>query len=129
MGWLMSDALNSSQRAQWVYNHRDQMDDSRYNELIKHDAKLQAELDVLKQQNAARDPNYVPDQFKSDPDLMYAKSDPGDIDYSDTFRPGVPYKADVATIQSGSWGGWVLFFSAIILGCIAVWLIFIKEWK
>lgn len=78
MGWLMSEAINSHQRALWMYHQRPvsqggTIDDVRYNELLKKDAKLQAELDALKAQNLARDPSYVPPQYADNPDLMYNK--------------------------------------------------------
>ena len=73
MGWLLSDALNSHQRALWMYNHQYDMDSSRYDEMLRRDARLQAEIDQLKAQNVTRNPAYVPPQMADNPDVMYNK--------------------------------------------------------
>lgn len=73
MGWLISDSLNSSRRAEWVYHHRDSIDEERYRELVKKDAALEAKLKEMEANGVPKDPKYVPDEFKDNPDLMYDK--------------------------------------------------------
>ena len=53
----------------WVYNHRDEMDQDRYHDLVQKDADLERRLHELEQQGVARDPSYTP--VGIDQDLMY----------------------------------------------------------
>lgn len=124
MGWLMSDALNSSSRAQWVYNHRDS------NELLKHDAKLAAELEAIKARNVAPDPNYVPKEFADNPDLMYAKDavavgDPVAIPVS-----GPAPRVSQPQSQGWSFLGTVgLLFVICVVGGVIYYVCCVKEFK
>lgn len=72
MGYLFSSAINSHDRAEWVYNHRDSIDDARYRDLVSKDAKLEAELKQIQEQKKAADPNYTLPGM-TDPDLQYNK--------------------------------------------------------
>jgi hypothetical protein len=65
--WL----LDRSQRDRdlWVYNHRDEMDQSRYNDLVRKDADLERRLHDLEQEGVPKDPSYTPQGV--DQDLMY----------------------------------------------------------
>lgn len=125
MGWLMSDALNSSSRAQWVYNHRDSIDDARYNELLRHDAKLAAELEALKARDVKPDPNYVPAEFADNPDLMYSK---------DAVMVNGPAPASVPRVTQ-SQGGWTILgtigviFLICVVGGITYYVCCVKEFK
>ena len=73
MGYMMSSAMNSNDRAMWAYHHRDQMDDARYQQLLASDANLRAEVERLKAQNVPVNHDYVPTQMKDNPDLMFSK--------------------------------------------------------
>ena len=117
MGWILSDALNSHDRALWMYHHSLEMDQARYNELLRRDARLQAEIDQLKSQNVVRDPGYVPVQMKDNPDIMYNK------DFVDAaYNP-------VEVSSGGFW--YFVYFLLMILFVLSlavfVYLFFFKE--
>jgi hypothetical protein len=65
--WLMDRSQRD--RDLWVYNHRDEMDQSRYQDLTRKDADLEHRLHDLEQQGVERDPSYTPPGV--DKDLMY----------------------------------------------------------
>lgn len=65
--WLMDRGQRD--RDLWVYNHRDEMDQDRYHDLVQKDADLERRLHELEQQGVARDPSYTP--VGIDQDLMY----------------------------------------------------------
>jgi hypothetical protein len=65
--WLMD--RSQSDRDMWIYNHRDEMDNARYNDLLQKDADLQRRMDALQQQGVTPDPSYTPKGV--DQDLMY----------------------------------------------------------
>jgi hypothetical protein len=118
MGWIMSDALNSHDRAMWMYHHQSDMDSSRYEEMLRKDAKLQAEIDQLKAQNVARDPSYVPPQMAENPDLMFNK------DFVDASYNPVEVES-----SSGSTFFWLfVIFMVVFVGGIAIYFFFFKEY-
>lgn len=124
MGWLLSDTLNSHQRAMWMYHHQSDMDSARYNELLAKDAALKAELEALKAQNLQRDPTYVPEQMKTNPDLMYSK------EFVDAAYN--PVKVESKTYQYGfSISGRTIIYFLGTIGFISliVYLLFFKEYK
>lgn len=126
MGWLMSDALNSHSRAQWVYNHRDSIDDARYNELLRHDAKLAAELEAIKAKNVTPDPNYVPQEFADNPDLMYSK---------DAVLVDGPAPTSIPRVSQPQSQGWTFFgtVGVLLLICVVGGVLYyvccVKEFK
>jgi hypothetical protein len=65
--WLMDRGQRD--RDLWVYNHRDEMDQDRYRDLVRKDADLERRLNDLDKQGVARDPSYTPPGV--DQDLMY----------------------------------------------------------
>ncbi len=67
--WLWLLDRNQRDRDLWVYNHRDEMDQARYNDLVQKDAGLERRLHDLEQEGAAKDPSYTPPGV--DQDLMY----------------------------------------------------------
>lgn len=122
-GWIMSDAINSHQRALWMYHHQYDMDSARYQAMLAKDAQLQAEIDALKTQNLARDPNYVPAQMQDNPDMMYSK------EFVDASYNPVP----VAQPSSGSifWGAMkTVFWTLVVFGLVGVviYFLFVKEY-
>lgn len=123
-GWIMSDAINSHQRALWMYHHQSDMDQARYQAMLAKDARLQAEIDALKAQNLARDPNYIPPQMQDNPDLMYNK------EFVDASYNPVPV-APVAT-SSGSGAAVVatMFWTVVILSVLGIFIyfMFVKEY-
>ncbi len=112
MGYLLSSAVNSTDRAFWVYHHRDSIDDARYYDLLARDAGLSAQLRQMELQNVQRDPNYVLPTMVNDPDLMYDKG------FVDSARQHGPSVSSVA--------GWTLLIVAVFGA--AIWLLFIREW-
>lgn len=65
--WLMDRGQHD--RDLWIYNHRDEMDDTRYRDLTQKDADLERRLRDLEQQGVPRDSSYAPAGV--DRDLMY----------------------------------------------------------
>jgi hypothetical protein len=110
MGYLTSSALNSQQRAMWVYNHQSDMDSARYQQLLASDANLRAEIERLKASNAPVDASYVPPGMADNPDLMYDKS------FVDAHRPK----------DSGISVWWMLLGITAIGG--VVYLVFFRKW-
>lgn len=95
MGYLLSESLNSHQRATWVYHHRDQMDSARYQELLAKDAELKALLEALEKEKVARDPNYVLPALAQNPDLQYSK------DFVTAAYNPVPVATQTPTVSDG----------------------------
>ena len=135
MGWILSDAINSHQRALWMYNHQDVIDQARYDEMLRRDARLQAEIDQLKAQNLPRDPNYVPPQMADNPDVMYNKEfvnaayNPQEIQPDNTVQQPQSQNNTVQpqpVVHKSS--GWIFY---ILLGSVAIcafyYIFFVKE--
>ena len=116
-GWIMSDALNSHQRAIWMYNHQSDMDNARYQAMLAKDASLQAEINALKAQNAVRDPSYVPPQMQDNPDVMFNKEF-----VEASYNP-------VATAPKSTWLVFLLWTVAILTVGGLVYLMFFREFK
>ena len=112
MGYLLSSAVNSGDRAAWVYHHRESIDDARYQDLLARDAGLADQVRQLEMQNVQRDPAYVLPAMANDPDLMYSK------EFVDSARKKGP---SVLTYAMES----LLMVSAIGAG---IWLFCIREW-
>lgn len=117
MGWILSDAINSQQRATWMYHHQNDMDQARYNEMLARDSQLRAEIEALKAQNIARDPSYVPPQMADNPDVMFDKEF---VEASYNPEPQ----------QSGSYiWGFLCITITIVLIMTGVYFMFIKEYN
>jgi hypothetical protein len=69
--WFWMWLLDRGQRDRdlWVYNHRDEMDDNRYHDLLQKDSDLERRLHDLEQQGVPHDSSYTPPGV--DQDLMY----------------------------------------------------------
>jgi hypothetical protein len=65
--WLMDRGQHD--RDLWIYNHRDEMDDARYHDLLQKDADLERRLHDIQQQGVTPDSSYTPPGV--DQDLMY----------------------------------------------------------
>lgn len=118
MGWLMSDAVSSRSRAEWVYNHQGQIDQARLDDLLRKDAKLQAELDNLKAQQSPVDTSYVPTELQGNEDLMYSK------DFLEKTN------SSFSLLSALLW-----IFKILVYGClivilsVVIYLLFIKDFK
>lgn len=117
MGWILSDAMNTHDRAAWMYHHQSEMDQARYREMLSKDAKLQAEIDQLKAQNVKPDSGYIPTQMAENPDLMFNKEF---VDAS---------VAETATVNVEKFIG-SLFAALLVISIIviAAYFFFIKEY-
>lgn len=62
------DHDHQSERDEWIYNHRDEIDPARYAQLQQQDADLDARLKALEASGKQRDPNY---QVQGIDDLQY----------------------------------------------------------
>lgn len=126
MGWLLSDAINSHQRALWMYHHQYDMDQARYAELLRRDARLQAEIDQLKAQNIARDAGYVPPQMADNPDLMFnqefvnASYNPQEIETNTPVEGGS---------GAGTFFMWVfIVFAVLVVDGLLIYFLFFREY-
>jgi hypothetical protein len=128
-GYMMSSAINSHDRALWMYHHRDQMDDARYQAMLAKDAKLEAEIAALKAQNLAVDPNYAPAGM--DQDLQYNEDF---IDASLGVEDGFDPSAGLPPVNNSSSGSGGSVFLAIFGGLVflvivgaVVYIFFFKD--
>lgn len=71
--WIMMTEWSAERRADWLYNHRSEIDQSAYQRGVQ-DAQVQQRLAQLESQNAARNPDYVDKDFAEDPSLQYDQS-------------------------------------------------------
>lgn len=65
--WLLDRSID--ERARWAYNHRYDMDDARYRDLLAKDKALEGRIRKLEAEKKQRDANYVPSGI--DADLQY----------------------------------------------------------
>lgn len=100
--WLLDRSLD--ERAAWAYNHRKEMDDARYRELLAKDAKLEAKIQELERQNhGVRDSSYTPKGI--DTDLQYTD------DYVDSV------------INPNTKSSWSSVFAYIFFGIIILFIL------
>lgn len=118
MGWMFSEVMNTHDRALWMYHHEHDMDSARYREMLAKDAQLEAEIAKLKAENIAKDPSYVPEKMKDDPDLMYSE------DYVKTvYNYKEPRESSVIEFVN-----YVLFILVVIgFGLFFIWILFLKD--
>lgn len=69
--WYMLLEMNQRDRDMWVYNHRAEMDQARFDELKAKDADMENRLRAMEQAGVKQDTSYVPAGV--DPDLVYTK--------------------------------------------------------
>ncbi len=131
MGYLLSASVNANERAYWVYCHRADMDQARYNELLAKDAELSARLRVLENKQAAVDPNFVLPSMRDNPDLQYSH-DFVTATYNPQSVPPAGGGDDGEEHDHSGVGHFFFWFFVVILilGVVAlfVWLMFVKEW-
>lgn len=65
--WLMD---RPDRQAEWVYHHRDQLSEERYQDLVAKNKDLAAQVKALEDKKLPKDPNYAPTEI--DKDLMYS---------------------------------------------------------
>jgi hypothetical protein len=88
------------------------MDEARYREMVKRNAKLEERVKELEKEQVKKDPAYVPEGV--DRDLMY-----DDRYVEAAYNPQPPPR-----------GSWTFLKILLIVGGIAfaIWLVFIKRW-
>lgn len=116
--WLADRSAHD--QAIWIHNHRDQIDDDRYRELVNQNAQLAAEMNSLK--NYPKDPNYVPPGMQRD--LMYVDATPSPTPTA-TITPTPVPAAQEDTSNTGNWiAGTIL---AVLAGSLLVWFVFYRK--
>jgi hypothetical protein len=115
--WLLTQ--NQQTQAAWAYNHRADMDEARYRDLLAHDRQLEARIRELESKKTRPDPTYVPPGI--DDDLMY---DDGFVEAAVNPQPA-PVHPSSARHVLGALMRIVLIVA--VLACL-VWLVFIKRW-
>ena len=112
--WMMD---HRDRQAEWVYNHRSEISDERYKELVAKNKDLEAEVKALEDKKVVKDPNYAPKEI--DKDLMYSD------DYVKAVQEAEEPKDDDSDFN---WFLWLLVFPAsLALGGWAVYAIFFKK--
>jgi len=145
--WLF-DRCTADERARWAYNHRSEMDDARWRDMVRRDADLEARVRALEAEKKARDPNYVPPAMKDNPDLMYnpdfvnAAYNPTGASYERppevspekwrSMSEQEQHQYWVNKHHSGPSAGTVLFWllMVVLVGAVVVfviWFIFVRE--
>lgn len=105
--WLMDHNRPQGERDKWVYNHKDEMDPARFEELKKNDADLETRLKTLEARGEKKDPHYVPPELKGNEDLMYK---------DDVVKQHVTSESSLGTFL------WVMLFASLF--CFALWFLF-----
>lgn len=117
-GWMFSSSLNSHDRASWMYHHKDEMDEQRYKDMLAKDSQLQLEIDKLKQSNVKVNPEYVPEQLKKNPDIMYDKS-----------FVEASYNPDLSVKESNSCYSVFYYTFYIFVFVFVLWFFFFKDFE
>lgn len=140
--WLLAQSLDT--RAYWAYHHRDVMDETRYRDLLRRDAQLEARVRELEAQKVPRNPAAVPKALEKDPDAMYTDEyvdavfnpQPSDAGTPPTPPPTMPPPAAPRAthgVTAGAffWAGVRFLVKALLLlaGLAGlIWLVFFKRW-
>lgn len=122
--WLFQNA-SSNDRAQWAYNHRSEISDDRWRDMVTKDAQLEARVKQLEAEKAPRDPKYVPPEMKGNEDLMYSEEFVKAA-YNET--PNAPQKK----IETSWWSAHRWFWNFMIVSvivCCAMGIVFFFDWK
>jgi len=106
--WLMDRSQRD--RDLWVYNHRDEMDQQRYDDLVRKDADLERRLNDLQQQGVNHDSSYTPPGI--DQDLMY-----DDNHVQQAYAQNQPHSA------------WGTTFGLLTVGALAYLIFFVPIFR
>jgi hypothetical protein len=102
--WLLDQSIDT--QAEWVYHHKDEIDEVRYKEIIKNTPGIDVRLEAMEKAKKLKDPGFVPSSMENDADLQYNK------DYVEqVIRPVKP-------IDWAAFGA-VLWFGLKVLAVIA----------
>lgn len=115
--WMLDQSLDT--RASWAYNHRSEIDDARWRDMVTKDAQLEARVRQLEQANGKPDPTYVPTGVE--PDMMYD----GNYVKAVTGVSGPPVAQQESSITF--WGFCKFMFWLVLIGVgIYVLIAFIR---
>ena len=110
----MMDRPHNDQ-AYWIYNHRSEIDDAHYREMLAQNAALADRVHQLETQNTPRDPNYQPPGV--DRDIVYKTDEDIRRDHEN---------------DGWSSGQWEQFVGRVISGLlllVLIWALFFKRWS
>lgn len=108
--WLLDQSLDT--QAEWVYNHKNEIDEARYKEILKKTPGIDVKLDALEKSNKEKDPSFVPPAIENDADLQYNK------DYVEkVIRPVKPI--DWAAVGSDLW---VVTKVVLLIAAVAIFV-------
>ena len=102
--WLMNQ--NNDSQAEWAYNHREEMDQQRYQDMLTKNSELAAKVMALETAGKEKNPNYVPSGV--DQDLIY----------SDTA---------VQPQENAGMGGVTIIFILIAMGGVLILVIYMLK--
>jgi hypothetical protein len=105
--WLLD---HPTRQADWVYNHRSELSDERYRDLLAKNKDLESQIKALEDKKAVKDPNYAPPEI--DKDLMY----------SDDYVKEVQKDS-----KSFDWILWLLIPISVLISVWGIWAIFFKK--
>jgi hypothetical protein len=113
------DRCDAHERTEWAYHHRSQISDAQWAELTRKDAELEARVKQLEaEKKGVRDADYMPGQFKDDPDLAY----------SNEYVDAVYNPEEVEEEGVGAGTAIMVILGVLIIGCV-VFFIFFKKWN
>jgi hypothetical protein len=122
--WLLDQSLQT--QAMWMYNHRYDMDQARYNALLSQNAMLAQQVNQLELQRLNRDAHWTPNGWEYDGmlDDNYVAGVYNPAPVADTYS----YPSSPSAPISFAWMG-TCFFWVVLVGIIGavVWFIFIRE--
>jgi hypothetical protein len=95
--WLLEQSVDA--QARWYYNHERNMDRARFDAAMAQNSQLRAQVEAMRAQNVARDPNFTP-----------AGMDP-DLQYNDAYVDAVANPQVVTVKASGGFFGWWCLWS------------------
>jgi hypothetical protein len=120
--WLLRQSLDT--QALWLYNHRDTMDQQRYQDLVQKDRALEERVRQLEAAKRPRDPTYTPPGVP--PDLMYNDSYARSAYNPQQVQPPAPLPAGAH--PTNFWPVFLTTLVVVLLIGFVVWLVFIQRW-
>lgn len=117
--WMLDRSLD--ERARWAYNHRSEMDEARYRDLLTKDKALEAKIKELETEKKEKDPSYVPSGLP-DADLQYT-NDYVDAVYNPEPKPLISFEEFCSIV-------WGLMYLSVIVAIIigVIYGVFIYRW-
>jgi len=112
------DRADAHERSAWAYNHRSQINDAQWQEMVKKDAALEARVKQLEaEKKGVKDADYMPAQFKDDPDLAY----------SDEYVDAV-YNPEEIEEEGMGVGEWIAIIMIVLFVGGVIFFVFVKKW-